>query len=242
MLIKLKFKFPEIILGILIAVAIFAMGMVFSSGPAQNTFSNQQAQQSTGEKAEATEKADEKIAQYTLWLTIVTSILAGSTILLWIVTERTLRHGKETSERQLRAYIFVERTHIRLAAGNWIVTFRMKNFGQTPAHNVQITYIVEAVDWIGGRAATIPVPLRTENLGSMGPLSDFFDMDVPPVQGATLDDIVDGTKAIYLVGTITYDTAFNRGRKTDFRYYVGGDVDWSEPSEMSADEDGNGAS
>jgi hypothetical protein len=31
MLVKLKFRFPEIVLGMLLAIAVFGMGMLFSS-------------------------------------------------------------------------------------------------------------------------------------------------------------------------------------------------------------------
>jgi hypothetical protein len=74
----------------------------------------------------------------------------------------------------------------------------------------------------------------------MGPLTDYFAITPPPFQGPTKAEISDASKAIYLVGTITYDTVFGRGLTTNFRYYVGGDIGW-EPGEMSADEEGNTA-
>src|SRR5437660_11152131 len=48
--------------------------------------------------------AEERIADYTLALAWLTGVLAFSTIGLWIATALTLRHSRETAERQLRAY------------------------------------------------------------------------------------------------------------------------------------------
>ena len=94
-------------------------------------------------------------------------------------------------------------------AGSWAVTFKIKNFGQTPAHNVRVSYIAEAVNWVDGLPAAIPVLPDAEKLGSMGPVTDVFDMELPPLQNvATLDEVTDGNKAIYLVGKITCDTLF----------------------------------
>lgn len=81
----------------------------------------------------------------------------------------------------------------------------------------------------------------TEELGSMGPLTDHFGLTAPLVENATLREIKDGRKAIFLVGTITYDTVFGTGFTSDFRYYVGGDMGWDGPGELNADTTGNGA-
>ena len=45
---------------------------------------------------------DDALARYTLWLVIFTAILAVSTIGLWIVTAKTLRHAQRDADRQAR--------------------------------------------------------------------------------------------------------------------------------------------
>src|SRR4051812_12484650 len=48
------------------------------------------------------------VAFYTSAVALFTAILALSTIGLWIATNRTLRHSRETAERELRAYVVVD--------------------------------------------------------------------------------------------------------------------------------------
>ena len=68
----------------------------------------------------------------------------------------------------------------------------------------------------------------------------FEKEDELPFKDATLEEIKNRTKAIYLLGTITYETVFGKPFYTNFRYYVGGDITW-EAGEMNADEEGNDA-
>jgi hypothetical protein len=63
-----------------------------------------------------------------------------------------------------------------LAETYWGFKYKIKNFGRTPAHNVVLTSIVQAVDWNDGNPQ-IPVPKEEEQLGSMAPNGDFYDMD-----------------------------------------------------------------
>jgi integrase len=49
---------------------------------------------------------------------------------------------------------------------------------------------------------------HVETVGSMAPSGDYFEFDQKLEGTATLTDVVKGDKAIYLVGTIVYDTAF----------------------------------
>jgi len=86
MLITLKFRFPEIVLGILLAVAIFATGMVVDSSRRQEqSVQKQKTEQSTAHIA-AKNDAEETIAFYTKALAWFTAVLAVSTIGLWAVT------------------------------------------------------------------------------------------------------------------------------------------------------------
>jgi ABC-type Fe3+ transport system permease subunit len=83
MLTKQKFRLPDIFLGALLAVAIFAMGMLFSSHrPQENQNIRQSSETSKGEAAKV--GAEERIADYTYWLAWLTGILAVSTVGLWV--------------------------------------------------------------------------------------------------------------------------------------------------------------
>lgn len=185
-----------------------------------------------------------------LWgyrLKVTDTLVAGFTALLFIATlalyqaTRNLVLGADrTAERQLRAYVYVEKTHLNYEKGHWEHSYRIKNFGQTPAHKVRLASRTEAVDWKSGRPV-LPKPTQVEELGSMAPNGDFFDNENKVYGAATEAELVKGSKAIYLVGSIRYQTVFgDLEHVTNFRYYVGGDMEYSS-GEMSADDEGNDA-
>jgi hypothetical protein len=168
-------------------------------------------------------------------------LLFLATCALWYSTKKLVNTVGQTAERQSRAYVYVEKTRIKRIGDEWQIRFRLKNLGQTPAHSVSVAYAVGAVDCPKDKAAEPPVPGAPEDIGSVGPIGNFFEMvvDAFPIQNATEDELRNGTKAIYLVGTVTYDTVFAKGFTTNFRYHVGGDIGWEGPGEMDADETGN---
>ena len=59
-----------------------------------------------------------------------------------------LRSAQETAERQLRAYIYLENAYYEFTTYRGVceITFRIKNFGSTPAHRVTLSRIAEVVD------------------------------------------------------------------------------------------------
>jgi hypothetical protein len=161
------------------------------------------------------------------------------TLMLWVATTNLVKEAKSTSERQLRAYVYLEIANFKYTTtGDWEIKFRFKNFGRTPAHNVVLTSILKVVDW-NGDDTEIPIPKRKEHLGSMAPRGDFYDFQDELEGTATLAEIKTGSKAIFLVGTIQYDIVYEpHGRITNFRYLIGGDMG-GDGDEMYADDDGN---
>jgi hypothetical protein len=119
----------------------------------------------------------------------------------------------------------------------WKHSFRIKNFGSTPAHNVKLASVTEVVDWNEGYP-TRPSTTEVDELGSIAPNGDFYDNEHDVEPPVTVVELQNGTKAVYLVGCITYDTVFSEQRTTSFCYYVGGDCPYLG-GEMYADEAGN---
>ena len=75
----------------------------------------------------------------------------------------------------------------------------------------------------------------------MAPNGDYFEFDVELEGTATLEEIKEGKKAIYLTGNIVYEIVFkNTLHITNFRYYIGGDQGY-DGNEMFADSTGNEA-
>jgi hypothetical protein len=81
---------------------LIAVAIVGSSRPASQTQQYPQKKEIRQSAQPDTKNgtADDRIADYTLWLERLTGLLAFSTIGLWWVTERTLRHARTDSERQ----------------------------------------------------------------------------------------------------------------------------------------------
>lgn len=174
--------------------------------------------------------------KYGEWLLFAaTAVLALSTWLL-------VKGAEKNAERQLRAYVYVEKTKFTFDNGtwDWAHSYQIKNFGQTPAHHVRVVSRSEVVDWSDGHPQ-IPKPTDALSLGSMAPYGDFFENDCSINGVPTIQELNSETKAIFLVGTITYSTIFGGPeRVTNFRYYVGGDMKYVG-GEMYAYDDGNDA-
>jgi hypothetical protein len=164
------------------------------------------------------------------------------------VAAETGKIQAETAQQQLRAYVFLEnsfyeRTKIEPAGGLYKITYRIKNFGSTPAHNVQVASAAEVVQWNDGQPV-VPVPDSIETLGSMAPNQDFYDLETADELSFNPIGLQEVGLAVYLVGTITYDTVFGGPRrKTNFRCYIGGDQENMEivRGEMFTDAQGNDA-
>lgn len=165
---------------------------------------------------------------------------------LWLIRE-SLVSVQNTAENQLRAYVYVENAWYEFLpglAGACTITFRVKNFGYTPAHRVRMLSAVEVVDWNGGSPIIPAVPTRNEeSYGSMAPHGDLVDSDVATVEFAPASS---ANRIVYLVGMLSYETVFSsRRRTTSFRYCIGGsdarpDQDKLK-GEMTIDAEGNDA-
>jgi hypothetical protein len=175
-------------------------------------------------------------------IALFTIILGIATWLLWRATQSLVKGAEKTAERQLRAYVFLENAFFETTgADTWAMSYRIKNFGQTPAHKVKVAYIAKVVEWKGEKTE-IPQPDIDGGMafGSMAPSGDFVDDDVHFNGECSLHDLNSRAKAIYLVGVIKYIDVFEVSRWTRFQYYFGGDVGTSG-KEMFADDKGNDA-
>jgi hypothetical protein len=137
-----------------------------------------------------------------LFTALFTLGLFIATILLWMSTRRAgeeqIAQLRASSERQLRAYVYLENAYFKDGAEGWEIKYKIKNFGQTPAHSVRTSEIAQVVNW-EGPSTQIPTPhLEPIMLGSMAPMGDYFENDADLEGVATLEEIQSGVKAIYL--------------------------------------------
>lgn len=147
---------------------------------------------------------------------------------------------------QLRAYVFLEDAKIKITdfgssegGTKWIASYVVKNAGVTPAHKVKVLDIITVENWFPDK---LPVPTSDDYLGSMAPGGDFIDSDSDEL--VTLPDdnkaitSKTATKAIFLVGRITYQDVFRFTHTTNFCFYWKGPVG-DEPVQMTAYDEGN---
>jgi hypothetical protein len=183
----------------------------------------------------------------TATLVFVTGGLWVFTGLLWLSTSRAIqgeekaanamaelaKSSKDSSERQLRAYVFIENAWVREGKQplTWRVEYRIKNFGSTPASNVIVTDVAAMSKDGGPPALTDRTPY-----GALAPGGDFID-----TTSADYDWPVDYTtranQSIWLAGRIDYRDMTNKARWTTFCFETPADLPDGE--EMDVHENGN---
>ncbi len=171
------------------------------------------------------EKAEEDrwLVKSTVWLAVVTTFLAVFTALLWLATRKLVIDAKETSKRQLRAYISVTATgRIPNSVNPTLPAFqiKIKNTGQTPAYGVK--------SWRGIGIHEFPLVTELQPMGSVTNADTVVGSrcdSVLPVRRTTpfapeqVKGVTDGTHALYIFGRIEYKDAFGDTRFTDFCFY-----------------------
>ena len=229
-----RFRGYEISIGFLAATALWAVffvlqPMLFLSGSNEIVVSHAQAD-GPRENSEHTEFLGVNLGEWLLFF---------ATVGLVVATRQLVKSADQTAKRQLRAYVYLENAKFVVSGAACKITLRVKNYGQTPAHNVVLDNLSVCVPWNGGNTV-LPTSTRRTQLGSMAPNGDFVDNE-DIVDKIDVTDLRNGNTAVYLVGTIAYDTVFRmRRRVTNFRYYVGGDMGL-DGNEMYADDMGNDA-
>jgi len=196
----------------------------------------EEAQQETDDRNEKSAN-DRRLTWATVALAFMTAGLVAYTGVLSHATRKLVRDAKDTAKRQLRAYVFIENAWLKQVAGHsaWEITYRVKNFGQTPASRVVVTDKGVAVDQVDGW--TLPKPENASNLGSLAPSVDFVDSWTDKIEFVSLQDLRDERKTICLVGRIDYVDAFDEKRWTTFCYILTGDI--PSDGEMEVHEYGN---
>jgi hypothetical protein len=136
-------------------------------------------------------------------------------------TKESVALTRQTAERQLRAYVFVEKIDPpKRDAPRVFFNVAYKNSGQTPAYDV----VVRANTAFGPAQLKSPLvdpakPRPTASRFILPPGSTHYMQVVPlnlrPEQIAACDA---GTHSIYIFGTIRYRDAFKKDRWTNFRY------------------------
>jgi hypothetical protein len=151
-------------------------------------------------------------ATSTIFIAVFTVVLAVSTAFLWWATKKLVSDAEEATQRQLRAYVYLDITGRKYpppphTPTRYAILFGIKNSGTTWARNVRIKSGVvidpptadpfDAVKW-----KEIDAPPTIVGPGQR------FDLQLPDLQFSEQREVADGKKAIYYVVWITYEDVF----------------------------------
>ena len=186
--------------------------------------------------------------------------------MLRVATRQLVREGKRTAVRKLRAYVLVETTRVVSAYMNGRFRFfendtgrggepipiqhgyqpgafiTFKNFGQTPAHDVEMFGNVAIVPWPIREADLPALDLGTGSREIVGPGGTRRKIElfaqphaITPQEWA---GPTSGTQALVFFGEVRYVDAFNENRITRYRLFCGGEMG-IRGLELSAHFEGN---
>jgi hypothetical protein len=176
----IKFRIPEIVLGVLLTVAVFAMGYVAASSvpPPSQQIENTDHQQAANEGAERT--AEKQIAYYTKWLAWFTGALvavSGIQGYFLLRADNTARLAANAADLSARAAVAIELPIIRIDPDNGSFGVRQefgirteelliqhvgfKNDGRTKAFPIEVAF-----GWtVGDTLPANPVYRHTKPFG-----------------------------------------------------------------------------
>lgn len=158
-------------------------------------------------------------------------------------TERIIAQMKETTQKELRAYVGVSKIFLSLTDPTLPVgSVEIRNFGQTPAYKVR--------QWVGIAPNTFPLsgplPENPFPQGSSSVLPPGIPLTgtVPLKMSLPVGTPFGGPHGItmYVYGGIIYEDIFGQERHTVYRYFYGGpNREDTLSGIMSSDTSGNEA-
>jgi hypothetical protein len=168
-------------------------------------------------------------------LAALTFVLAFGTFLLALAMRRLVRGGERNAERQLRAYVhgLVEQhpaVEDAMIAASPEVGVLIRNYGQTPAHDLCVSMSVGVLEYPPPRE----MPEAKDSIAREGKISfppggemRIFIQPSEPIN-AEIRRMIErsGNPRFYVWGKLTYTDAFNRKRETQFQWMYGGNATW----------------
>jgi hypothetical protein len=238
----MKFRVPEIVLGALLAVAVFAVGMLFSSrhpqqvvgvnakqGATESVQSHGDSQHASSGEVKAVsqpQQADRHSDTHEIYgVKPGEFLLFLATVGLWAATMLLVRDARKTAERQLRAYVLLNRAKIRdMAEGKIpVATVKIKNFGQTPAyalsHWAELKYAAFPRTEDADMSDPEGMPIHHIGPGSSMRITAPLEHELTKEQ---FEAVQSGSAALYLTGRTSYLDAFGESRFTEYIVFSGG--------------------
>lgn len=164
------------------------------------------------------------IATWKMWRATQSAVVdanAGLTI-----ARDTLSHARESSERQLRAYLAIRPNPDKavISAGRMPeLEIVITNVGQTPAHEITIggkCSVLEAkpISW----AFDIPAEYRTTTVLNPTSFMQTVVFRPEPLSPSEMEEIMASKTALIFEGAVVFRDAFKHPRKAGFRFGYSG--------------------
>jgi hypothetical protein len=248
----MRSRLPEIFLGAFLAVAIFAIGMLFASSrllPVQNTATRQTAE------VQSLWIPTDSVGLYTLVLAAFTALLVG--VSAWqgyflLRADRTARIAANASKESADALTQSERAHvfIKIEAQDFMeattsadlakitidgfvstpvtVEYRFKNYGKTPATIKEVSRDIIVSANCPNEIEYLPVEfVPTERV-----LAADAETDPPwkcirtHLSKGELMEIIRAQKSFWFYGRVLYDDVFGIGHEHRFIYRYNSSRGW----------------
>jgi hypothetical protein len=233
-------------LSCLAILCLFALFALFAVQPSSS--SHHESRQHSSQSEEEAEPLEGGAQQLSSWRSVVrdyekeavvftglfTVILALATIALFLATRGLVKEAEDTSERQLRAYVGISNNEVINYTPDGLnprIVLQVKNFGQTPATNLQY--------WANASFERHPNrPFRPEKI-VLWP-GDVFTPTIPMSPSAEdVEALKNERKMLHVYGKIEYTDAFRKQRRTTFHLiYTGKLLDFGH---LAIASDGNDA-
>ncbi len=175
------------------------------------------------------------------WTALFTGLLFVSTVLLWNVTRRSVEiadrasseqsaltresidAAKKSSEYRLRAYVLMDNAKaVSDAFDQWFVELQFRNFGDTPAFEIQTKTEVLVGDTTGvinvlpftSKAAVHPSSV----LAPRHPFNSLIRVEAL-ADGRSQSALLRAGQILFLIGRIDYRDAFGNARWTKYQLF-----------------------
>ena len=195
----MKFRVPEIVVGMLLATAFYAVATLFLGQPTTSLMRS----------------VDEQLASYTLWLTVFTFLLFAATLGLTWIAFRQERHFVVTERPYL--YVAVQGLQIFDAPLKVTAVVKIRNHGKTPAVLKRMRALLDVSEnypvLLSPNAIADEIPPGLVVSGSGG------EFQLPVERNMSGQEVAD-VKAWHLkllcLGEITYVDNFGTEHRTGF--------------------------
>jgi hypothetical protein len=207
------------------AAMMVAIVLLFAADLRLSEQEKQQKTQTNADQQAVQVSPEQELADYTQWLTVFTGILAVSTFGLWLATRDLVRDAKETSRKELRAYLKLTTTdpcEVMSGLDQTTVQLTLENAGKTPARRVIVQATMEMFEF-PLKSHLPPERLDENSAVTVCHPSQRIVYDAVLHRGLTAVEQAqittpNSSRRLYVYGRVDYIDVFDRPQWTTVRY------------------------